>query len=817
MPEPSDRPWILLTGATGAIGSALAEALAADYRLFGLDRDCSGLDYPHAEVDLGDDASVQAAFAQLRTKVGGRIASVIHLAAYFDFSGEPNPLYQSVNVDGTRRVLEALQGLEVEQFVYTSTMLVHAAGRPGERIDEDAPIIPGWVYPQSKAAAEEIIALHHGRIPYVLLRFAGLYDDDSAVPTLAQQIVRIYQRDLTSRVATGDLDAGQSMIHREDLIDSVLRTIERRAELPAACALLVGEPEPISYRELQDTLGALIHGEDEWATLSLPAPVAKAGAWLQGAAEPLIPDVIDHGEKPFIRPFMVDRASDHYALDIGRARRLLGWQPRHRLRRQLPQLVAALKRDPRGWYRRHRITPPAWLADAEDDDAVQEPEALRRAHEQAFRAEHRRLLWARALIVLLGGWLLGAPLMFEYDSAALRTSDLLAGAATVVLGAAALSWRFAWARFLLALVGLWLLFAPLLFRAADAAVYLNDSLVGMLLIGLALAVPPWPGVSPLAARHGPEIPPEAERSPSGWLQRAPIVLLALLGLLLSRSMAAYQLGHIDALWDPWFTSSLPGRNGSEAIVTSWLSEAFPLPDAGLGALVYALEVVLGLAGPTTRWRTMPWLVLAFGALVVPLGVVSILFIIVQPLLFDTWCALCLIAAAAMLLQIPFALGEQRATLAFLRRRQRAGHPWLRVLFRGDTDGGGVRREADPLARPLHRQLRDAVGGIGLPWTLAAAIALGIWLLFTRLTLGHDGALANADHVLGALVITVATIACAEVARPLQRLLLPLGAALMLAPWWLAPATGSVLADGLAGAALIALALRYRPLPGQRRG
>ena len=31
---------------------------------------------------------------------GSRIASVVHLAAYFDFTGEDNPLYQSVNVDG---------------------------------------------------------------------------------------------------------------------------------------------------------------------------------------------------------------------------------------------------------------------------------------------------------------------------------------------------------------------------------------------------------------------------------------------------------------------------------------------------------------------------------------------------------------------------------------------------------------------------------------------------------------------------------------------------------------------------------------------
>ena len=49
---------------------------------------------------------------------------------------------------------------------------------------------------ESKAAAEAVIREEHGEIPYVLLHLAGLYDDRTAVPTLAQQIARIYERDL---------------------------------------------------------------------------------------------------------------------------------------------------------------------------------------------------------------------------------------------------------------------------------------------------------------------------------------------------------------------------------------------------------------------------------------------------------------------------------------------------------------------------------------------------------------------------------------------------------------------------------------------
>ena len=50
---------------------------------------------------------------------------------------------------------------------------------------------------------------------------------------------------------------------------------------------------------------------------------------------------------------------------------------------------------------------------------------------------------------------------------------------------------------------------------------------------------------------------------------------------------------------------------------------------------------------------MPWLVVLFGLMIAPLGVVSIFFIIIQPILLDTWSTLALLPAAAMLVRLPF--------------------------------------------------------------------------------------------------------------------------------------------------------------------
>ena len=265
---------------------------------------------------------------------GGRVASVVHLAGYYDFTGEDSPLYEAVNEEGTRRLLRALNAADliVEQFVYAGTMLVHRPGRPGERIDEATPIEPGWAYPKSKARTEAIIREEAGAIPFVLLHLAGLYDDETAVPTLSHQIARVYEREIKSHVYSGDTDAGQAFLHQDDMLAAFEAAIRRRDRLGTGEVVLVGEPDPLSYDALQRRLGQLIHGAEDWQTLVAPAPVAKLGAAAQVAAEPAIPDAYDQGQKPFIRPFMIDMASDHYALDISKAHRLLGWSPRHDIR-----------------------------------------------------------------------------------------------------------------------------------------------------------------------------------------------------------------------------------------------------------------------------------------------------------------------------------------------------------------------------------------------------------------------------------------------------------------------------------------------------
>src|SRR5688572_4241044 len=140
------HPTVLITGSNGFLGQAIARGLLNRYRVIGLD-----LRQPKSpirgvetiEVDLTSDESVANAMAEVRKQVGSRIASVIHLAAYYDTTGEENPKYDAVTVQGTRRLLDRLKQFEKEQFIFSSTMLVHAPSpRRGVTIDENSPLDP---------------------------------------------------------------------------------------------------------------------------------------------------------------------------------------------------------------------------------------------------------------------------------------------------------------------------------------------------------------------------------------------------------------------------------------------------------------------------------------------------------------------------------------------------------------------------------------------------------------------------------------------------------------------------------------------------
>ena len=161
------------------------------------------------------------------------------------------------------------------------------------------------------------------------------------------------------------------------------------------------------------------------------------------------------------------------------------------------------------------------------------------------------------------------------------------------------------------------------------------------------AAPPW--------RH----------NPSSWRQRLPICLLATVAGCIATYMALYQWRVIGSAWDPVFgdqTQRVLDSDVSEQM-RAWLR----IPDAALGAVGYFSEAILGLAGSTRRWQYRPWLVVLFGIDVIPLGIVSVILVVLQGTVVGSWCFLCLVTAVISLVLVVLAYDEVWSSLSYLQR------------------------------------------------------------------------------------------------------------------------------------------------------
>jgi nucleoside-diphosphate-sugar epimerase len=303
--------FILVTGCTSLIGARLVAELANDYSVVGFDLEEP--EHPVAgttfiQCDLGDKDSLVDALEELRQTCGTRIASVVHLAD-----------------SGTTRLLDRLQQFAVEQLVFPSSILSMRPAADDEVITEESALID--------AAAETLLAEKRGRIPVAVLRIGSVYDEEGRSPAIAHQIRRIYERKLESYVFPGNKQHQHPFVHVDDVVDAIVKTVDRRSTLSPWEVFLIAEDEPLPYARIQDRIGDLLEGHG-WPTVRIPTFAAKLAAWITDR-----------------KPWMVDRVDAHYPVLIDKARLALGWTPQHRLWDVLPAIVAGLYHDPRAWYR----------------------------------------------------------------------------------------------------------------------------------------------------------------------------------------------------------------------------------------------------------------------------------------------------------------------------------------------------------------------------------------------------------------------------------------------------------------------------------
>jgi hypothetical protein len=261
------------------------------------------------------------------------------------------------------------------------------------------------------------------------------------------------------------------------------------------------------------------------------------------------------------------------------------------------------------------------------------------------------------------------------------------------------------------------------------------------------------------------VPPPWDYNPSAWSQRIPICVLATIAAGIAFYMSAFQWGVVPTVWDPVFGDQTDKVLSSD--VAKWMHFWFVIPDAALGAIAYLGDAVFGLAGSTRRWQYRPWLVIVFGIDVIPLGLVSVVLVVLQGTVVGEWCFLCLVTAVISLILVYFAYDEVLSCVLYLwkvwTRTRSPRILWSTFWGRPTVEGAEVaedflrgRQEAATSTRARTSNAFEEV-----PWSRVCEILIGAWLLASPFAFGHSDAdvgLWATDLVCGGLVILFAVAA-----------------------------------------------------------
>lgn len=319
---------IALTGATGYTGGHLLRSLLErGDEVSALARPASITPLLRAsgarvvEGDLGDRAALGVLVEDAE--------AVIHVAAVYRSAKHPDSYYREVNVEGTRRLLEAAAGAGVKRFVHTSTVGVHGhvASPPG---DETTPIAPGDIYQATKAEAEGL-ALRFGRehgLPVCVIRPGAIYGPGET------RLLKLFRSIRRGRYAI--VGSGRPYYHLayiDDLVTGFLLALER-PEAVGEAFILAG----VRYLS-QTELASLIaqHTGGKVLPFHIPAaPLRWAGAVCEALFLPL-------GMEPPLYRRRVDFWTKSRAFSIAKARRLLGYDPKVEVEEGIARTAA--------WYR----------------------------------------------------------------------------------------------------------------------------------------------------------------------------------------------------------------------------------------------------------------------------------------------------------------------------------------------------------------------------------------------------------------------------------------------------------------------------------
>ena len=324
---------LLVTGAAGFIGGALFRRLAA----YGLDVTGSVLFEQEAEAMRAEGFRVEVldlTSDEPWDRYVQNIDIVFHIAATFQEVEKSEDYYEKANNHAVVKLAKSSESAGVQRFVHCSTVGVHGDVKQIP-CTEETPFNPMDVYHKTKLRGE-----------LALLDYAKTLADDGMVVTVNRpamvygpgdtRMMKLYQTIFAKRFIM--IGSGKTLAHLgyiDDQVDSlILCGVRPRGDVHLE-AFNIASGQPITLNEMTQMIAA--EGNIQLPRWHIPV-------WIVWSAA-LLCEVLwkPFGARPPLFRRRVGFFTHNRAFDIGKARRLLGYDPKWQER---DGLVEAIK-----WYR----------------------------------------------------------------------------------------------------------------------------------------------------------------------------------------------------------------------------------------------------------------------------------------------------------------------------------------------------------------------------------------------------------------------------------------------------------------------------------
>jgi nucleoside-diphosphate-sugar epimerase len=302
---------VLVTGATGFVGTAVCSTLAA-----------AGYEVRRALRSAGAAAAHDTVVGEIHASTDWTAAlsgvdTVVHLAARThvlrETAADPETAYRRVNVDGTRRLAEQSAEAGVRRLIFVSSIKVNGEATEGAPFRESDPPRPQDAYGRTKLEAEQALSriAERRQLDFAILRPPLVYG-----PGVKGNFLRLLQ--LVARevpLPLRSIDNRRSLIYVGNLADAITSCAGCKRRLERTW--LVRDDQDLStpalLSALADAMGRRVR------LVPFPVPLLRIAGSLSGRA----------GE--------VARLTGSLQIDDSRIRTDLGWAPRRAAREGLAE------------------------------------------------------------------------------------------------------------------------------------------------------------------------------------------------------------------------------------------------------------------------------------------------------------------------------------------------------------------------------------------------------------------------------------------------------------------------------------------------